>query len=101
MAMQTDVKASAALSASGAFQDQNTKDLGRTRVKAIYIVPTGTAGSVTLKDGGSSGSTIAVINTVASATQPTYLLFPGQGLLCDTSVYGTLSNVGSVVIFYG
>lgn len=44
---------------------------------------------------------MAVINTVASATQPTYLLFPGQGLRCDTSVYGTLSNVGSVIIFYG
>lgn len=101
MATQTDILVSAALTSSGAFTDQATNALERTRVKAIYIVPTGTAGSVTLKDGGSGGTTMAVINTVASATQPTYLLFPGQGLRCDTSVYGTLSNVGSVIIFYG
>jgi hypothetical protein len=101
MAMQTDVKASAALTSTGNFQDQNTNNLGRVRVKAIYIVPTGTAGSVTLKDGGSGGSTVVVINTVASATQPTSLLMPGEGLLFKTSVHGTLSNVGSVVLFYG
>lgn len=101
MAMQTDVKASAALTSTGNFQDQNTNNLGRVRVKAIYIVPTATAGSVTLKDGGSGGATVAVINTVASATQPTQLLIPGQGLLFETSVHGTLSNVGSVVVFYG
>jgi hypothetical protein len=101
MAMQTDVKVSAALTASGAFTDQAANALGRVRVKAIYIVPGASAGSVTLKDGGSGGTTLAVINTVASATQPTYMLFPGQGLLCETSVYGTLSNVGSVVVFYG
>lgn len=101
MAMQTDVKASAALTGTGAFKDQNTNDLARVRVKSIYIVPGGTAGSVTLKDGGSGGVTVAVINTVASATQPTYLLFPGQGLLFETDVHGTLSNIGSVMVFYG
>ncbi len=101
MAMQTDVKASAALTSSGAFNGLGGSALGRVRIKAIYIVPTGTAGSVTFRDGGSGGPTVATINTVASATQPTYIILPGQGILCETSVYGTLSNVGSVVIFYG
>ena len=101
MAMQTDVKASIALTSSGAFTDQSSNALGRTRIKALYIVPGASAGSVTLKDGGSSGTTVAVINTVASATQPTYLILPDQGILCETAVYGTLSNVGSVVVFYG
>jgi hypothetical protein len=101
MAMQTDVKASAALTSTGDVKDQNTNNLGRVRVKSIYIVPTGTAGSVTLKDGGSGGSTVVVINTVASATQPTQLLIPGQGLLFETSVHATLADVGSMVIFYG
>lgn len=101
MAMQTDVKASAALTSTGNFQDQNTNNLGRVRVKAIYLIPTGTAGSVTLKDGGSGGKTVVVINTVASATQPTQLLIPGQGLLFETDVHGTVSNVESVVLFYG
>lgn len=101
MAMQTDVRASAALSSSGAFNDLSGSALGRTRIKAIYIIPGASAGSVTIKDGGSGGANVAVINTVASATQPTYLILPGQGILCNNSVYGTLSNVGSVVIFYG
>jgi len=101
MAMQTDVKASVALTSTGQFTDQNTNALGRVRVKAIYIVPGAVAGSVTLKDGGSGGSTVVVINTVASATQPTYMLFPGQGLLFETNVHGTISNVGSAVVFYG
>ena len=101
MAMQTDVKASAALTESGNVKDQNTNNLGRVRVKAIYIIPSGSAGSVTLKDGGSGGATVVVINTVALATQPTYLLIPGQGLLFETAVYAALSNVGSVIVFYG
>jgi uncharacterized metal-binding protein len=101
MAMQTDVKASVALTSTGQFTDQNTNALGRVRVKAIYIIPGASAGSVTLKDGGSGGATVVVINTVASATQPTYMLFPGQGLLFETNVHGTISNVGSAVVFYG
>lgn len=101
MAMQTDIKVSAALTSSNSFTDQASNVLNRTRIKAVYIVPGESAGSVTLKDGGSGGTTVAVINTVASATQPTYLLFPDQGLLCENGVYGTLSNVGSVMIFYG
>jgi hypothetical protein len=101
MAMQTDVKASVALTSTGQFNDQNTNALGRVRVKAIYIIPGASAGSVTLKDGGSGGATVVVINTVASATQPTYMLFPGQGLLFETNVHGTISNVGSAVVFYG
>lgn len=101
MAMQTDIKASVALTSTGQFTDQNTNNLGRVRVKGIYVIPGASAGSITLKDGGSGGSTVVVINTVASATQPTYLLFPGQGLLFETNVHGTLSNVGSAVVFYG
>ena len=101
MAMQTDVKASAARTTTGNFQDQNSNNLGRVRVKAIYIIPSATAGSVTLKDGGSGGTTVIVVNTVASATQPTYMLFPGQGLLFETDVHGTLSNVDSAVVIYG
>jgi len=40
------------------------------------------------------------LNTVASATQPTYLWFPAEGLLFNTNVYATLSNVGSVTVLY-
>jgi hypothetical protein len=99
--MQTDVLASVPITSSGQFTDQVPVNLARCRVKSIYIVPTATAGSLVLRDGGSGGTVRATINTVASATQPTYMLLPGEGLLFQTAVYGTVTNLGSATIFYG
>ena len=99
--MQTDVLASVPLTASGQFTAQSTNNIGRCRIKSIYIVPSGTAGSLVIKDGGSSGNVLVTVNTVASATQPTYLLMPGEGLLVQTSPYGAVTSLGSATIFYG
>jgi hypothetical protein len=101
MAMQTDVLASVPLTASGDFTDQATNAIKRTRIKSIYIVPTGVAGSLVIRDGGVSGAILMTINTVASATQPTYLLLPGEGVLVRTSPYGVVTSLGSATIFYG
>jgi len=101
MGMQTDVLASVPLAASGQFTDQAAVSLTRCRVKAVYIVPTATAGSLILRDGGSSSTIKMTINTVASATQPTYLRMPGEGILFSTAVYGTVSNLGFATIIYG
>ena len=99
--MQTDVLASVPITASGQFTDQAPTNLARCRVKSIYIVPTGTAGSLVLRDGGSGGTVKATINTVASASQPTYMLLPGEGLVFQTAVYGVVTNLGSATVFYG
>jgi hypothetical protein len=99
--MQTDVLASVPITASGQFTDQGTTNLTRCRVKAVYIVPSATAGSLILRDGGASSTIKITINTVASATQPTYMLMPGEGLVFQTAVYGTVSNLGSATIIYG
>ena len=102
MAMQTDVLVSAVLSSDGQFTNATgSADITRCRVKAVYIVPAATAGSVVFRDGGSGGTTIMTLNTVASATQPTYLLFPGEGVLFTTKVYADVTNIGTVTIFYG
>ena len=101
MSMQTDVLASVPLTGTGQFTNQTPTALGRTRIKAVYIVPTASAGSVIFKNGGSGGTVVMTLNTVASATQPTYLIFPGEGVLFSTNVHGTVANVGSVTIFYG
>ncbi len=101
MTMQTDVLASVPLTSTGQFTNQTPVALGRTRVKAVYMIPTGTAGSVVFRNGGSGGATLITLNTVASATQPTYLILPGEGVLFSTDVHGTVTNVGSVTIFYG
>jgi len=66
MSMQTDVQASAVLTADGQLLDQAGGTITRARIKSIYIVPSGTAGSVVFKDGGASGTTRLTINTLAA-----------------------------------
>lgn len=99
--MQTDIKASVPITASGPFQNQTPANIGRARVKGVYIVCGASAGSLVIKDGGSSGAVVTTINTPAGATIPVYFLLPGEGLLCETSPYGTLTNAASATIFYG
>jgi hypothetical protein len=98
--MQTDILASAVRTDDGVLNNQAGDAIARCRVKSVYIVPSGTAGSVVFKDGSSSGTTRLTVNTVASATQPTYLLLPGEGLLFSTGVYVDVTSIGSVMVFY-
>jgi hypothetical protein len=90
--MQTDVKAKS-LAASGSVYGD------RTRVRGMVITPASSAGSVTLKDGGSSGTEIMAITTVANG-ETFNVLIPAEGVLFSTNVYATLSNA-SVTVFYG
>ena len=99
--MQTDVLASQPLTATGQMLAQNGGNIGTARVKGVYIVGTATAGSVVLRDGGSSGPIKATLNTVASATVPVYMLLPGEGILFQTSIHATVTNIGSATVFYG
>jgi hypothetical protein len=101
MGMQTDVSVSAVLTADGQFKESTgTNNILRCRVKSVYIVPAATAGSVVFKNGGTGGTVIMTINTVASATQPTYMILPGEGVLFQTDVFADVTNIGSVIIFY-
>lgn len=100
MGMQTDVLASAVRTDDGVLNNQAGNAIGRCRVKSIYVVPSGTAGSVVFKDGSSTGSTVLTVNTVASATQPTYLLLPGEGVVFTSGVYVDVTSIGSVMVFY-
>ena len=80
---------------------------GPCRILGIYYVADTSAGSITIKDGGSSGTSIAVFDTPKGAAANAgenwaqYIPIPGDGLLCRTSGYATLSNVAKVTIFYG
>lgn len=90
--MQTDVNAKS-LAASGSIFGN------RTRVKGLTITPEASAGSVILKNGGASGTTVMTIVTVANG-ETFNVLVPGEGVLFSTNVYATLSNA-SVTVFYG
>lgn len=101
MAMQTNVLASQVRTTDGQLTDFGGNTIGRCRLKGVYIVPSASAGSVVFKDGGASGTTKMTLNTVASATQPTYMLFPGEGVLFTSDVYVDVTSIGSVMAFYG
>jgi len=101
MAMQTDVLASQPLTSAGQMVDQNSLTIGRARVKAIYIIPTSGAGTVTFRDGGASGPIKITVNTLASSSAPDYILMPGEGLLFQTDIYVVPSAVASTMVIYG
>lgn len=71
----------------------------RARVKGLSYVTNGTAGSVTIKDGGSGGTTVLTLNTPA-VTNIFDLMIPDNGILCSTNVHVTVSNVTSVTVLY-
>ena len=100
MGMQTDILASQVRTTDGQLNNQAGNTIGRARVRSVYIVPSGTAGSVVFKDGGATGTTRMTINTVASATQPTYMLMPAEGVLFSTDIYVDVTDIGSVMVFY-
>ena len=96
MTMQYDVK-SAHLNASGSVYAQPA------RVKGFSICATaGAAGTLLLKDGGSSGTTLIEIDIPANSNPNSfYTLIPGEGIRFSTNVYATLTNIASVTVYYG
>jgi hypothetical protein len=92
MSMLSDVSVKS-LAASGSVIGS------RTRVKGLVVTPGTSAGSVVLKDGGASGTTVLTIVTIANG-QSFSVHIPGNGVLFDTDAYATLSNA-SVTVFYG
>ena len=71
----------------------------RARVKGVSYIANGTAGSVTIKDGGSGGGTVLLLNTPAVADSYD-LIIPDNGILCSTNVYIAVANVTSVTVLY-
>jgi len=101
MGMQTDVLASQPRVNAGQLLDQNSLVIGRSRVKAIYIIPTSSAGQVVFRDGGSGGPVKITVNTLASSSAPDYVLMPGEGLLFQENIYIAPSAVVSTMVIYG
>ena len=91
MAMQYDVKSVERTTSGTAFS-------GRTRVKGL-VVSFASAGTVELKDNGSSGTSLFKY-TAPAAAGTTNILIPGEGILFETDVYVALSGA-TVTVFYG
>ena len=93
MGMQSDGQAKT-LTATGAVFG------GPARLMGIYYVASGTAGSVVIKDGGASGTTVLTIATPASATATSYVDLSAAPIRCETSAHATISNVTSTTVLY-
>jgi hypothetical protein len=70
---------------------------GRARVKGVHCTTT-TAGSIVLKDGGSSGTTR--LSVAIGANFSGNILIPDDGILFETNVYLDLTSATSVTVFY-
>jgi hypothetical protein len=75
----------------------------RARIKAVYFVCGGSAGSVSFKDGGSGATELINVATPANTTGTgcMYVLIPNDGVRFEADPYITLTNVTSVTFFYG
>ena len=91
MGMQTDVMAKS-MAASGSVYGS------RARVRGALIEPGTGAGSVVFKDGGSGGTALFTINTIANG-EPFSVIIPAEGFLFETDIYATLTDA-KVTVFY-
>ena len=88
--MQTDVKSAEKTSSGSVFA-------GPARVKALTIAYA-SGGTVAIKDGGSSGTTVWSF-TAPAAAGSIHVLLPGEGIRCQTDVYATLSSATATVTY--
>jgi hypothetical protein len=59
-------------------------------------------GSVKFLNGGSSGANICEIDVPSNTNVNSfYVSIPGEGILFDTDMYVTLTNIGGFTVFYG
>jgi hypothetical protein len=92
--MQTDVKAGYVSATATVFS-------GRTRFKGLVVTPGSTAGTVVVRDGGASGTTVFSTATLASGT-PFSFMVPGEGAVCATDLHVTISGTATTAtVFYG
>lgn len=94
--MQTDVKAAAC-----AANDSTTAFNGRARLKGMVIAFPAGGGTLTVKDGGSSGAIKFSLVVPAGDATVQNILIPGEGILFETNLYVTCPADMPATVFYG
>jgi hypothetical protein len=92
MAMQYDVKAGWVNNTSGSVYG------GPARVKGVAYSYS-TDATFNIRDGGASGPIVWSF-TAPDNNGSIYMLFPGEGIKCNTSIYVDIPS-GHVTVFYG
>lgn len=91
MAMQYDVKAAERTTTGTAYA-------APARVKGL-VISFATGGTVVVKDGGASGTTVFSY-TAPAAAGTVNVIIPGEGILCRTDIHVTLTDA-TATVFYG
>ena len=94
--MQTDVKA-----AECAADASTTAFNGRARLKGMVVATPAAGGTLTVKDGGSSGTTRFSLVIPAGDATVVNVSIPGEGILFETDLYVTCPAGMPATVFYG
>jgi hypothetical protein len=75
----------------------------RARLKGVLVVGIASqTGSVKFLNSSSTGTNICEIDVPSNTNVNSfYVAIPGEGILFDSSMYVTLTQIGGVTIFYG
>jgi hypothetical protein len=75
------------------------------RVKGVHYATNSTsAGTIVLRDGGSTGPILLTIDTpIVTATQgfSAMVLIPDNGIRFSTNIWAAVTNTNFVTVFYG
>jgi hypothetical protein len=70
---------------------------GRARLRGVYLIHTGTAGTIPFRNGGATGTAMLTVPTPASANSTRDLVVPDEGIMFDSGAYITYTAGGSTV----
>jgi hypothetical protein len=62
---------------------------GRVRVRGVYLIHTGTAGTIPFRNGGAAGTAMLTIPTPASANSTRDVVIPDEGIMFENGAYVT------------
>lgn len=91
MAMQTDVKSVEKTTTGSVIA-------APARLKGL-VISFATGGTVVVKDGGASGTTVFSF-TAPAAAGVVPVMIPGEGILCRTDIHVTVTDA-TATVFYG
>ena len=101
MAVQTDVKSVHFNTTVGPTTSLVVDS--RTRLKGVVVVGIASqTGSVKIRNNGATGDIVCEIDVPSNTNVNSfYVAIPGEGILCDTNIYVTLTQIGGCTIFHG
>ena len=62
---------------------------GRARVRGVYLIHTGTAGTIPFRNGGAAGTAMLTIPTPASENSTRDVVIPDEGIMFENGAYVT------------